>query len=366
MTSSFTAYERLRHLFPDQCCLTWIRTGESDAAFADLVCSFGGAPSTVHAATWDEVEGEAYEDLDEEADGIMLAARHSPWTVVMEPFNARGTSMRMLREVAAGSQAYNVWWTVNRQVSVSYVADGELVATFEPANLEAITPRSGRDWLAGLAVTEEQWRRNWFAAALAAGEELSGVRLDGQWLKQEHLGVQLYPLPSRAVTSADLLDADMRAIAERDPRIGVIAADPTPDKLPEIIRVAAELAVATTGLEGPLIDEAMRFIAAGDRGKEAQEVRGRLFRLRDRYRAEARRGPDLVPGHDSEHGPLLKERAVQALIYALKSDVDLAEAAQDTVQAAGETHLSEENGDHQRERVLNVITYYLRTGMSPR
>ena len=63
------------------------------------------------------------------------------------------------------------------------------------------------------------------------------------------------------------------------PRIGAIAADPTLDKLPEIIRIAAELAVVTTGLEGSLIDEAMRFIAAGNRGEAAQEVRNRLFRL---------------------------------------------------------------------------------------
>ena len=98
----------------------------------------------------------------------------------------------MLREVAADSETYSVFWTVNRLVSVTYVAAGELVATFEPANLEGMTPRSGREWLARFTVTEEQWRRDWWSAALAiAAEELSGVRVDGQWLEQEHLGVQL-------------------------------------------------------------------------------------------------------------------------------------------------------------------------------
>ncbi|WP_407695951.1 DUF6461 domain-containing protein [Sphaerimonospora thailandensis] len=366
MSSSFVTYERLWPVFPKQCCVTWIRTGESDAVFADLVRRFGGDPSAVHPATWADVEDEAYEDLDEEADGAMLTARHGVWTVVMEPFNVRGTSVRILSEVAADSQAYSVRWTADRRVRVTYVADGELIAAFNPFDLDGVTPRSGRDWLSGVAVTEEQWRRNGFAAGLAVGEELSGVRVDGQWLKQTHLGVQLYPLPLHPVTPADLLDADMQAIARSDPRIGAIAAEPTADKLPEIIRIAAELAVATTGLEGSLIDEAMRFVAAGDRGAAAQDVRSRLYRLRDQYRAEAARGNNPIPGHDTELGRLLlKERAVQALIYALKNDVDLVAAVEYTVQAAEETHLSEENGDRERARVLNVVTYYLRTGTSP-
>ncbi|MGW5156267.1 hypothetical protein ACWEPN_12385 [Nonomuraea wenchangensis] len=56
---------------------------------------------------------------------------------------------------------------------------------------------------------------------------------------------------------------------------------------------------------------------------------------------------------------------MQALIHALRPGADLVEVAQQTVEAAGETHLREDNGDRERERVLNVVTYYLRTGMSP-
>ncbi|MGA5763418.1 hypothetical protein [Nonomuraea bangladeshensis] len=366
MDVSLSAYERAQRLFPDHGCLTWIRTGTSDEALAGLVRGFGGDPATAHPATWADAEGEAYDDLAEDADGIMLAARHGAWTVVMELFNARGMSLRTLRGLAAGGEAYSVGWTVNGLVSVTYVARGELVATFEPGDLAGVAPASGRDWLAGLPVSEEQWRRHWFGAALAVGEELSGARVDGSWLRREHLCVQLHPLPPRPVTPADLLDADMRAVADRDPRTGAIAADPTPAQLPEIILVAAELAVATTGLEGPSIEEAMRFIAAGDRGDTAQETRNRLFRLRDRYRTEARGVPGATPGHDTEHGRLLlKERAVQALIYALRPGADLAEVARETVEAAGETHLREDNGDRERERILNVVTYYLRTGMSP-
>jgi hypothetical protein len=353
MSASFAAYARSRHIFPEQGCLTWIRTGDSATAFADLVRHFGGDPSAVHPSTWADLEGEAYDDLAEEADGIMLAARHSAWTIVMEPFNARGTSLRLLRKAAAETYAYSFRWTVNLQMRVTYVAGGELVAAFDPFDLDTMTPDSGRDWLAGLGVTGEQWQHDRMAAALAAGEELSGVRLDGRWLEQTHLGVQLYPLPVTAPEPADLLDADMRAIAARDPRIGAIAADPTADRLPEIIRIAAELAVTTTGLAGPLIDETMRLIEAGDRGETAQEVRGRLFRLRDQYRADGA-------------GPLLqKERAVQTLIYALKPDGGLAEAAELAIRTAEETHLSEANGDRERGRTLSVIAYYLRTGQSP-
>ncbi|MFI7452957.1 hypothetical protein ACIBQX_36110 [Nonomuraea sp. NPDC049714] len=56
---------------------------------------------------------------------------------------------------------------------------------------------------------------------------------------------------------------------------------------------------------------------------------------------------------------------MQALIYALRPGAVLAGIARGTVEAAGETHLREENGDRERERILNVVTYSLRTGMSP-
>ncbi|MEV4291126.1 hypothetical protein AB0K40_36935 [Nonomuraea bangladeshensis] len=68
MDVSLSAYERAQHLFPDHGCLTWIRTGTSDEAFAGLVRGFGGDPATAHRATW------------EDADGIMLAARRSSWS----------------------------------------------------------------------------------------------------------------------------------------------------------------------------------------------------------------------------------------------------------------------------------------------
>lgn len=365
MNSAFTAYARSWPLLPKPCCVTWVRTGESDAAFTDLVRHFGGDAATAHPATWHDLETEAYEDLDEDADGAMLAARAGEWTVVMEPFNVRGTDVRILRKVAAGSQAYSVMWTADRRVRVTYVADGELVAAFEPVDLDGMTPKEGHVWLAGLAVTEKQWRRNGFAAALTAAEELTGLRLDDAWLRQVHLGIRLYPSPARPVTPAELLDTDMRAIAEHDPRIKAIAADPTPGKLPEIIRIAAEIAVAAAGLDEPLIGEAMRFIAAGDRGAAAQGARGRLFSLRDRYRSEAARRHGTSPDHDGEHGLLLsKERAVQALIHALKPDEDLAVLAAHTVEAAGDARPGEESGDRERVRALRVITHYIRTGES--
>ncbi|MGW5156266.1 hypothetical protein ACWEPN_12380 [Nonomuraea wenchangensis] len=129
MDVSLTAYERAQHLFPDHGCLTWIRTGASDEAFAGLVRAFGGDPATAHPATWEDAEGEAYDDLADDADGIMLAARHGAWTVVMELFNARGRSLRTLRDLAAGGEAYSVGWTVNGVVSVTYVARGTTPST---------------------------------------------------------------------------------------------------------------------------------------------------------------------------------------------------------------------------------------------
>ncbi|GAA0428236.1 hypothetical protein Acor_66740 [Acrocarpospora corrugata] len=74
MSTPFDVYTRLRHLFPDHGCLSWIRTG--DTTFPNLVRCLGGDEATTEAATWDEVGSTAYEDLDEDTAGIMLVARH--------------------------------------------------------------------------------------------------------------------------------------------------------------------------------------------------------------------------------------------------------------------------------------------------
>ncbi|GES04607.1 hypothetical protein Acor_66750 [Acrocarpospora corrugata] len=290
--------------------------------------------------------------------------------MLVEPFTVRGSSPTILRAVAADIEAYSILWTTNLDIAITYVAKGQLVATLDAFDLDSMPPRSGRAWLAALPVTAEQWSDNWMAAALAVGEELSGVRLDRAWLGQSHQSVRLYPLPPREPSLEDLLDADMRAIAAQDPRIGAITAEPTHDKLPEIIRIAAELAVTTTGLDGPLIDEAMRLIDTGDRGEAAREVSDRLHALRDEYRAQipiaqratTDRGEVDIVGHDSEYGRLvLKTNAVEALCYALNPTIELVDAARRTVLAAGMTQLSQENGDSDRERTLSVITYCLQT-----
>ncbi|MDP4511632.1 hypothetical protein [Nonomuraea turcica] len=161
------------------------------------------------------------------------------------------------------------------------------------------------------------------------------------------------------------LDKQMRELAAADPRIAALAAAPGPDKLPEIVRMAVDLALYTTGLDGDIVEEALDLLATGERGARAAAARERLRRLHATLRQEAQAAYECsgatgfaVPGHDTEVGRLmLRQEAVKTLRHAL--DPDLEKAASNALSRAAATRLSHENGDYLCHRTLTAIQYYI-------
>ncbi|MEU4537029.1 DUF6461 domain-containing protein [Streptosporangium sp. NPDC023825] len=340
-------------------CFTWIRTGDLDQA----VRAFGGQPLVWEPETLDGLFGIAPEDLPDDATGVALVARHGEWVVIVEPFAFRGLSETLLGEVAAKGEAFRVAWTVNMATFVSYVRDGEVVASFDALDLDGA---SGREWLDGLPVGEADWRADWRAAAFAVAEHLSGVVIDDDWTARSHALHWLRPVTVVA-RPALRVDARMRAIAAVDPRIARIIADPTPDRVPEIIVIAADMAVTTAGIDGPLVEEALAMIATGECSAELAE-RLDVFQMElARREWEAfRASPDSArerspsPGHDTDYGRwAVKGAAVGALRAAVRPDRDPFWRAREVVTYSGGTYLSEENGDLDRHYALGEVVTFL-------
>ncbi|GAA0843115.1 DUF6461 domain-containing protein [Streptosporangium amethystogenes subsp. fukuiense] len=340
-------------------CFTWIRTGDLDQA----VRVFGGDPLVSEPETLDGLFGIAPEDLPDDATGVALVARHGEWAVIVEPFAFRGLSEALLGEVAAKGEAFRMAWTVNMATFVSYVRDGEVVASFDALDLDGA---SGREWLDGLPVGEADWRADWRATAFAVAEHLSGVVIDDDWTARSHALHWLRPMTVVA-RPALRVDGRMRAVAAVDSRIARIIADPTPDRVPEIIAIAAGMAVATAGIDGPLVEEALALIAAGACSAELAERLGDFRMEFARREWEAfQASPDSArqrypsPGHDTDYGRwAVKGAAAEALRAAVNPDRDPFSRAWQVVNYSGGAYLSEENGDIDRHYALGKIVTFL-------
>ncbi|MFC4115689.1 hypothetical protein [Nonomuraea zeae] len=124
---------------------------------------------------------------------MLLAARHGDWTILVEPLD--GVATTRIERLSMQGQAFTLRWTTNLATTVGYAAHGTLIALFDPMDLEAVTPASGREWLRRLPVPPAQWRQDWYAAALTLAETLSEVRLDRAWWARRHLKIALHPNP---------------------------------------------------------------------------------------------------------------------------------------------------------------------------
>ncbi|MFI6390591.1 DUF6461 domain-containing protein [Nonomuraea sp. NPDC050540] len=256
---------------PDQASVAWIRTTDFD----DLVRALGGDPAWVHPATWADVESAAWELADDEDRAVVLAARHGPWTVLLDAMCGRLTGL--VKRLSASGEALALQWTVNYVATVAYARDGQVIGSFDPADLDTINPAAGRAWLSGLPVTQEEWRQGWQPAALALGEELSGVRLDQAWLAREHLCVPLGSAPPQVRPPSGFRVRDwLRPTLEGDPRLRAIAADPAPERQHEIIQLAIELARQAWPMSGDLERQALQAIADRVRDDRSAGTRARI------------------------------------------------------------------------------------------
>ncbi|TMR22652.1 hypothetical protein ETD86_11005 [Nonomuraea turkmeniaca] len=360
-------YADIDDVFPDPVGLVWMKGIAADEALRGI----GADPFGDVDADWSQLQAmlwDSYED-DETSGRVALFGVEGDGAVLIEPMSCVGADTALLRRLtASGGEALGLSWTVNLHVSVTFAARGEILATFDPMELFAATgddPDAVADWLDSLPVSAAEWHGNGKAAAFALGEGLSGIRVGRAWLARRHRLV----IPSDSTsTPALFLDRRMRELAAADPRIAALAAAPGPDKLPEIVRLAVDLALRTTGLDGHIVEEVLDLLATGERGARAAAARERLRSLHAALRQEAqvvyeRSGATgfAVPGHDTEIGRLmLRQEAVETLRHAL--DPDLEKAAANALRRAAATHLNHENGDYLRHRTLTAIQYYIVRG----
>jgi len=363
-------YRSIDDVFPDPLGVIWIK----DVAADEVLRGIGADPfGEVVAADWSQVQAALWDDGEDEDDEgelgrAALYAVEGDGAVLIEPMSCVGSDTALLRRLtASGGEALGLSWTVNLHVSVTFAACGDILATFDPMELFAATgddPDAVAGWLDSLPVTATEWNDNSKAAAFALGERLAGIRVDRAWLARPHRLV-VPSASAEAERPALFLDKQMRELAAADPRIAALAADPGPDKLPEIIRMAVDLALRTTGLDGELVDEVLELLATDERGARGAAARERLRSLHATLRQEAQTAYEragatgfAVPGHDTEVGRLmLRQEAVETLRHAL--DPDLAKAASNALGRAAATRLSHENGDYLRHRTLTAIQYYI-------
>ncbi|MFG3441972.1 DUF6461 domain-containing protein [Nonomuraea sp. NPDC047897] len=358
----------IENVFPDPVGLVWMKGIAADEALRAIGADPAGE---VVNADWSQVQATPWNSDDESGENktpgrTALFAVEGEGTVLIEPMSCVGADTALLRSLtASGGEALGLSWTVNLHVTVTFAARGVILARFDPMELFAATgddPDAVAGWLDSLPVTAAEWHSDGKAAAFTLGERLSGIRIDRAWLARRHRLV----LPSASTSRPALfLDKQMRQLAAADPRIAALAADPGPDKLPEIIRMAVDLALRTTGLDGETVDEALALLATGERGAAAAAARERLRTLHTTLRQEAQAAYErsaatgfAVPGHDTEVGRLmLRQEAVETLRHAL--DPDPEQAASHALDRAAATHLSQENGDFLRHRTLTAIQHYI-------
>jgi hypothetical protein len=164
-------------------------------------------------------------------------------------------------------------------------------------------------YLAGL--TFATFAENEQAAVLTVAEQITGVRLDGEWLRSRHPAVMISPLPTDVIPDGY---HDHPAIA--DPALRAIIDDPRLEALPQLASLAADLVARHTGLgDEPLVAETLTSL------RERRPPRAGLSRDLAALADEYARRRNAVAAQREQALPLLHRwHALRALAGALDPD----------------------------------------------
>ncbi|MEV4458974.1 DUF6461 domain-containing protein [Microbispora sp. NPDC049633] len=346
--------------------ITWIK----GTPFEKVVRTLGGDPAWVRPATFAEVSGYAWDLTESEGRAALLAARHDDWTVLLEEFCGYGHEKVV--PLSGGGAALGLQWTVNRAASVKYAQSGELVAWFDPADLDTVTPSSGRAWLESIPVGPDQWRGQWQAAALALAEEFSGIRIDREWLGRQHWCVVIGSGPLSWPEREDFqVEEWMTPCLQQDRRLRDLASAPGHERRHEIIELAVEIALTYAQPVSPYEHEAVDYVRRHVRDSASDRIRAELQKLADRFRLELeaikRAWPDPNDGYYEylEHtkDPDYVETATRTILLDVLQHAlnpDLGEASQQTPTSLGGLSASIE--DRQKSQLLYRLGYYMTYG----
>ncbi|MEU3166989.1 DUF6461 domain-containing protein [Streptosporangium sp. NPDC006930] len=348
MSTEFDFYKRtIRSLFNEPVCVTW--TKGADTGF--IARQFGGDEEGVSEGEFNDVF-EAYEmDLDE---GVVLISPAGEWTLAVEATRYLGIKRSSLESLSRSGEALSLAW--NGEAQFGYAVNGRLSRQFDPFNQGAAHAEPEYlHWASGYGVTVEDWQENWLAAAFTVAERISGVRIDQSWKERSHLILRIgdasedEQVPDRPDL---ILKEQMWETASRHPRIAVIAADPSPERMNEVSLITAELAVGAAGLEGPLIDRALGAIGQGFWGAPVKEIYDELAVMAADFLAAAsvalEDGVDvLMPPMNTAWGRLyIKHYAVKSLMatvgleghFGLSPSLEYAKLATASRRRLGDTY----------------------------
>lgn len=366
MSGLISVYAGASNWLPDGMSITWIKGRQFD----EVVRELGGDPAWVRPATFDDVRGHAWDLMEGSDQAVLLAAQHDEWTVLLEEFCGYGHE-KVVR-LSGGGAALGLQWTINRAASVKYAESGRLVAWFDPADLDTVSPSSGRAWLESLPVTPDQWREHWQSTALSLGEELSGIRLDRGWMTRQHLCVVIGSGPLVVPEPEDFqVEEWMIPSLQGDARLRDLASAPTRERKHEIIAFAVDIALTYVQPAHPYEHEAISLIAQHARDTTTERVRTELQKHRDELRQEldaiAQTWPDPADGYSEylEHtkDPVYRAKAARAIFLDIMQhalNADLGEAAQWTPHSLN--GLSPSIEDQLKSQLLYRLGYYMNNG----
>ncbi len=179
---------------------SWVDAGEERLTAAcftvvvghdpdEVVKRFGGDLESERMATFEAAFND-YPDtmhlLFDRIGSAVLVAENNGW---------EGSRWEVAESVSRGARYASVYWSVNADMTFVYAADGVIVAWFDPLLIEhewtGSDPEPVRELTRDLPFGLEAA----LAASFALVERLTGIRVEGSWLDEEHRCVDVEPLP---------------------------------------------------------------------------------------------------------------------------------------------------------------------------
>ncbi|QFY11591.1 hypothetical protein GBF35_37910 [Nonomuraea phyllanthi] len=333
---------------PGQLCLTWCQ-GDG---LEEVARKFG---ADLHSGSW--AASDDLEELEEEYPGQLLQLTYMDgWIIALEPSGFQGVRPEVLGPLSSGGRALSVTWNVERDSSLRYAVDGEIMTSCTLINVEqraGVDPSALDTVLREVGLYGRLPMEECKARSLALGERISGQRMTPDWLRGSQLVFTVTdPLPDLLVPPSYL---SPRASFLDEPEFARILAEPKPTAAPTIAIAAAAVAASVAALQDGLAAEIMALLDRGERHLGQREaLQARLADYADATWQQARslRAEAPLGRADGALELEVASHAARVLIAALLPD-SLEAAIEATSQGK---YLRLSASDHGRMQVLyNVM-----------
>ncbi|WP_111168246.1 hypothetical protein [Spongiactinospora gelatinilytica] len=162
--------------FGDADTLTWC----SAASSRDVLAAYGMAAVPLETGRMTEL-----------MEWRLLAGHVGDRMLVVQTNGCPGDEV--LDQLARFGPALSVQWSDTAPPAVTYLEEGQVVAAFDPFELEFNSvPDVGavERWLAGTPAGRQMWEEDWALAVLFTAEALCGEAVDDVWVRRSHTVVR--------------------------------------------------------------------------------------------------------------------------------------------------------------------------------